>query len=688
MLKGLVPGSNRGTLSFSRAKRKAAMLPKIDVNGGRGLPQGRRMPEGVGPAPVPESLPRLRLLKQVQGGVSPVPVQGADELWGANLPGGVPYNQESIEPHRGRGLLRPGPMEKGRSQWARSLSPLSRQPGAKEDTPFTYVPDQAAALLQQNARERVREHQRQRRRKMKEEETRRALEEQERLERLQRSQAQVEAHRRELAKRSAEIAHYEKERKGEEEHRKEEELSARREKVKRYMTPDAVRETKRHEHIRRGSEVDSSQSMSSLGASDRRQRAHRPPSAEMSHVTQVPSPRGRRQLTVSKDVSLHTPHVALDESKVATSPARRAVDAQKRPAPAADLSTRAAELDKVPFSVVPTAPAAPRKAPAPDFVRARAGLIPDPTAAPPEESRVSDYVPSEADSVPRAPSKTPDQELAEMLLCPATPDPAAVPAADVAAEMPISHSAASEGEASELRDPATAAAPEAVEPSAATPGAAPELPSGAPIADASAPETVPAAEPKDQAADAASSAHHGVELEAEVEGAPRESEHKASEVPQPTEPLSTPSAEPAPDPPKPEPVASTDTNVAPVPEPVEQQTKPPTDPQVAAAEPPPAEAAPAAEPHPAPQAPATEEAAAAAPVAESSPPAPAAQADAAAVPATAGEPGAAAALAEVKDPALPEDGDAGPAPSGAKDDVPLLEALAAAAGSVKQVPAS
>lgn len=581
-------------------------------------------------------------------------------------------------------------MEKGRSQWARSLSPLSRQPGAKEETPFTYVPDQAAALLQQNARERVREHQRQRRRKMKEEETRRALEEQERLERLQRSQAQVEAHRRELAKRSAEIAHYEKERKGEEEHRKEEELSARREKVKRYMTPDAVRETKRHEHIRRGSEVDSSQSMSSLGASDRRQRAHRPPSAEMSHVAQVPSPRGRRQLTVSKDLSLHTPHVALDESKVATSPARRAVDAQKRPAPAADPSTRAAELDKVPFSVVPTAPAAPRKAPAPDFVRARAGLIPDPTAAPPEESRVSEYVPSEADSVPRAPSKTPDQELAEMLLRPATSDLAAVPAADVTAEMPISHSAAREGEASELRDPATAAASasEAVEPSAATPRAAPELPSGAPTADASAPETVPAAEPKDQAADAVTSAHHGVELEAEVEAAPRESEHKASEVPQPMEPLSPPSAEPTPDAPQPEPVGSTDTNVAPVPEVVEQQTKPPTDPQLAAAEPPPAEAAPAAEPPPAPQAPATEEAAAAAPAAESSPPAPAAQADVAAVPATAGEPGAAAAVAEVKEPALPQDGDAALAPSGAKDEAPLLEALAAAAGSVKQDPAS
>lgn len=113
--------------------------------------------------------------------------------------------------------------------------------------------DSAAALLQQRARERVKEQRRQRRREAREEEERRHQEEQDRLERVQRQSSQVEAHRHNLAKQAAERARRVREDKEDKVHEREELQSARRERMRRYQTPAKIREitdSEPHNHCR------------------------------------------------------------------------------------------------------------------------------------------------------------------------------------------------------------------------------------------------------------------------------------------------------------------------------------------------------------------------------------------------------------------------------------------------------
>jgi len=96
-----------------------------------------------------------------------------------------------------------------------------------------------------DARQRVRQHNRQRRRKVREEEERRALEERERQDRVQRALPQVEAHRREAARRAAEMHRRDRVEKENTVHQQEQLNSARREKTKQYMTPEAINDIRR-----------------------------------------------------------------------------------------------------------------------------------------------------------------------------------------------------------------------------------------------------------------------------------------------------------------------------------------------------------------------------------------------------------------------------------------------------------
>lgn len=113
-----------------------------------------------------------------------------------------------------------------------------------------------------DAQQRVRQHMRQKRRKAKEEEELRVLEEKERQERMQKSMPQVEAYRRELARKAAELHRREKVEKEIAAVEQEQLASARRERVNRYMRPDAI-----NEHLRR---FDNSAEMTHSVGEDRR----------------------------------------------------------------------------------------------------------------------------------------------------------------------------------------------------------------------------------------------------------------------------------------------------------------------------------------------------------------------------------------------------------------------------------
>ncbi|CAE7867875.1 HUA1 [Symbiodinium necroappetens] len=135
---------------------------------------------------------------------------------------------QSLEVHkRGRGMVRPG------REKARSPSPVRAVHG--EEEPPNY-------MAQQDAQQRVRHHMRQKKRKAKEEEEIRILEEKERMERVQKTLPHVEAYRRELARKAAELHRREKAEKEMVALEQEQLASARRERVNRYMTPDVIQD--------------------------------------------------------------------------------------------------------------------------------------------------------------------------------------------------------------------------------------------------------------------------------------------------------------------------------------------------------------------------------------------------------------------------------------------------------------
>ncbi|CAK9060546.1 Zinc finger CCCH domain-containing protein 5, partial [Durusdinium trenchii] len=195
------------------------MLPRLDLHGGRGLPEKDTKVGNTGEAVV--TLPRLRLLRQVTS---------RDEAREARRHHVSPRSPSSEAkapraPARGRGMVRPG-RDKGRSP-----SPMRRRMPTEERN--GYVP-------QHDAQQRVRQHMRQKRRKAKEEEELRAVEEKERQERVQKSMPQVEAYRRELARKAAELHRREKVAKETAAVEQEQLASARRERVNRYITPDVI----------------------------------------------------------------------------------------------------------------------------------------------------------------------------------------------------------------------------------------------------------------------------------------------------------------------------------------------------------------------------------------------------------------------------------------------------------------
>lgn len=216
------------------------MLPKLDLHGGRGAPDKDPLRANVSEAVV--ALPRLRLLRQVTS---------RDEQRGKHghhfhSSPRSPLNSDS-DVRRGRGMVRPV-RDKGRSP-----SPMRQRRMPEEQNSYTPHHD---------AQQRVRQHMRQKRRKAKEEEELRVLEEKERQERMQKSMPQVEAYRRELARKAAELHRREKVEKEIAAVEQEQLASARRERVNRYMRPDAI-----NEHLRR---FDNSAEMTHSVGEDRR----------------------------------------------------------------------------------------------------------------------------------------------------------------------------------------------------------------------------------------------------------------------------------------------------------------------------------------------------------------------------------------------------------------------------------
>lgn len=215
------------------------MLPKLDLHGGRGAPDKDPLRTNVSEAVV--ALPRLRLLRQVTS---------RDEQRGKHghhfHSPRSPLNSDS-DVRRGRGMVRPV-RDKGRSP-----SPMRQRRLPEEQNSYTPHHD---------AQQRVRQHMRQKRRKAKEEEELRVLEEKERQERMQKSMPQVEAYRRELARKAAELHRREKVEKEIAAVEQEQLASARRERVNRYMRPDAI-----NEHLRR---FDNSAEMTHSVGEDRR----------------------------------------------------------------------------------------------------------------------------------------------------------------------------------------------------------------------------------------------------------------------------------------------------------------------------------------------------------------------------------------------------------------------------------
>lgn len=216
------------------------MLPKLDLHGGRGAPDKDSLRANVSEAVV--ALPRLRLLRQVTSRDE----QRVKHGHHFHSSPRSPLNSDS-DVRRGRGMVRPV-RDKGRSP-----SPMRQRRLPEEQNSYTPHHD---------AQQRVRQHMRQKRRKAKEEEELRVLEEKERQERMQKSMPQVEAYRRELVRKAAELHRREKAEKEIAAVEQEQLASARRERVNRYMRPDAI-----NEHLRR---FDNSAEMTHSAGEDRR----------------------------------------------------------------------------------------------------------------------------------------------------------------------------------------------------------------------------------------------------------------------------------------------------------------------------------------------------------------------------------------------------------------------------------
>lgn len=241
------------------------MLPKIDTNGGRGIlleqlrSQGSRQggaPGGGGDissskAAAPSTpLPELRLLKRVGGQevrLSPPPPghlprgPTLTSSIGSGAPGedAATFDLQEAgaeachtQPPRGRGILRPLGAEhgSGKMQRLRSQSPPP-QPRSASRHPLDYD------AHREQARERVREHNRQRKRCQKEEEARRQLEERERRERAEAAMPAVEEHRRMVARRAAEDQRRDRAAKESATQEAAEVLMERRERKQSYKTP-------------------------------------------------------------------------------------------------------------------------------------------------------------------------------------------------------------------------------------------------------------------------------------------------------------------------------------------------------------------------------------------------------------------------------------------------------------------
>lgn len=122
----------------------------------------------------------------------------------------------------------------------RSPSPLPRERSNIRST------EEHSYVPHHEARQRVRQHNRLSRKKTREEEDRRAQEERERHERTQRALPQLEAYRREIGRKAHEILRREVAEKEAAEREREELASARQDRIGRYMTPDRISETRRH----------------------------------------------------------------------------------------------------------------------------------------------------------------------------------------------------------------------------------------------------------------------------------------------------------------------------------------------------------------------------------------------------------------------------------------------------------
>jgi len=208
-------------------------------------------------------LPKLRLLKKAGGagkevehlprGFASVESPGA-HLDQAKLPP-CPARSPSLSlPPRGRSLLKPLHNDSGRPPLPRSPSPAPRPSrlaplapvaplgsmAEHEDTSLVQV--DFAAELQRKSRERAREFKKEMRRKQQDEEDRRKEEERERQERALKLAPQVEAHRRELSRRAAELFRREREGKQQVAHERAEIFSERKEKMRRYLTPESIRQ--------------------------------------------------------------------------------------------------------------------------------------------------------------------------------------------------------------------------------------------------------------------------------------------------------------------------------------------------------------------------------------------------------------------------------------------------------------
>lgn len=279
------------------------MLPKINPNGGRGVPglkllrevgdidersplaRGRRGRRSSNQAvDEDERTPKARSRRGqgfghqvvVTGEITPVArarkAQGSGE--GSTLPrvSNSFHMFEDVELNdvpRGRGLLRPigndvrmpyarSPSQAGLHEAARGrclLRPIGnemRKPLIRSPSPLpqerlhTGTAEDHTFTPHDEARQRIRQHNRQSRRKAREEEERLVQEEKERQERSQRTLPQSQAYRRERGRKAHEVLRREAAEKEAAEREREELTSARQDRISRYMTPDKINEMRRH----------------------------------------------------------------------------------------------------------------------------------------------------------------------------------------------------------------------------------------------------------------------------------------------------------------------------------------------------------------------------------------------------------------------------------------------------------